>query len=116
MKFAFVHEHRETWPVSVLCRVLGVTPAGYYAHRKRPPSPRTRRRDELAEAVRTTFADCRRVYGSPRLTRVLHQRGVACSENTVAKVLRTQGLSAVRRRRMRPTPSQAVAAVEPPHV
>lgn len=39
MKFAFVHEHRDTWPVSVLCRVLGVTPAGYYAHRKRPPSP-----------------------------------------------------------------------------
>lgn len=116
MKFAFVHDHRDTWRVSVLCRVLGVTPAGYYAHRRRPPSPRTQRRDQLAEAVRVTFAACRRVYGSPRLTRGLHARGVPCGENTVAKVLRTEGLSAVRRRRGRPTPSLAVAAVEPPHV
>jgi transposase InsO family protein len=99
-----------------MCRVLGVSPAGYYAYRKRPPSARTQRRDELAEAVRTTFIDCRRVYGSPRLTRELQTRGVACSENTVAKVLKTQGLSAVRRRRVRPPQSQAVAAVEPPHV
>lgn len=56
------------------------------------------------------------MYGSPRLTRALHARGVACSENTVAKVLRTEGLSAVRRRRGRPPQSQAVAAAEPPHV
>ena len=116
MKFAFVHDHRDTWPVSVLCRVLGVTPAGYYAHQKRPPSRRTQRRDQLAEAVRTTFADCRRVYGSPRLTRALHARGVVCCENTVANVLRAEGLSAVRRRRMRPPQSQALAAAEPPHV
>lgn len=99
-----------------MCRVLGVTPAGYYARRKRPPSPRTQRRGELAAAVRGTFAECRRVYGSPRLTRALHARGVPCSENTVAKVLRAEGLSAVRRRRGRPLKSQAVAAAEPPHV
>lgn len=111
-----MHAHRDTRPVATMCRVLGVTPAGYYAHRRRPPSARAERRAELAEAVRATFADTRRVYGSPRLTRALHARGVACSENTVARVLRTLGLSAVRRRRVRPPRSQAVAAVEPPHV
>jgi transposase InsO family protein len=66
--------------------------------------------------VRATFAECRRVYGSPRLTRALHARGVRCCENTVAEVMRAEGLSAVRRRRVRPPKSQAVAAAEPPHV
>lgn len=99
-----------------MCRVLGVTAAGYYAHRNRPPSARAVRRATLADAVRTTFVECRRVYGSPRLTRALHARGVRCTENTVAKVLKGLGLSAVRRRRMRPAPSQALAAAEPPHV
>lgn len=116
MKFAFVHDHRGTWPVSVMCRVLGVTPAGYYAHQKRPPTRRSQRRAELVDAVRTTFADTRRVYGSPRLARALNARGVRCSENTVAKVMRAEGLSAVRRRRKRPPNRPAVAAAEPPHV
>ena len=116
MKFAFVHDHRDTWPVSVMCRVLGVTAAGYYAHRKRPPSARAVRRATLAAAVRTTVVECRQVYGSPRLTRALHARGVRCGENTVANLLKALNLSAVRRRRMRPPQSQALAAAEPPHV
>jgi len=116
LKFAFVHDHRDTWPVATVCRVLGVTPAGYYAHRKRPPSVRTKRRAELAEAVRATFADCRRVYGSPRLTRALHARGARGCENAVADLMRAEGLSAGRRRRVRPPQSQAVAAADPPHV
>jgi transposase InsO family protein len=114
--FAFVDDHRGTWPVAVMCRVLGVTPAGYYAHRHRPPSARDERRAELAAAVRTTFAACRRAYGSPRLMRALHARGVPCCQNTVAKVMRAEGLSAGRRRRVRPLQSQALAAADPPHV
>ena len=102
MKFAFIHDHRDTWPVATMCRVSGVTPAGYYARRKRPPSARAERRAELADAVRATFAETRRVYGSPRLSRALHARGVRCCQNTVAKVMRAEGLSAVRRRRVPP--------------
>jgi putative transposase len=68
------------------------------------------------DAVRTTSADTRRVYGSPRLARAPHARGVRCGENTVANLLKALDLSAVRRRRMRPPQSQALAAAEPPHL
>ena len=74
--------------MTVLRRVLGVTPVGHFAHRKRPPSRRTQRRDELAESLRSTFVECRRVYGSPLLTRACNARGVPRRENTVANVLR----------------------------
>ena len=32
MKYAFIGRHRRVWPVSVQCRVLGVSVAGYHAH------------------------------------------------------------------------------------
>lgn len=107
--------HRDTWPVAAMCRVLGITPAGYYARRHRPAGPRAVRRAVLAAQVRAAFADTREVFGSPRLTRALNHRGVACCENTVAKLMRAEGLSAVRWRRVRPRQSPAVAATEPPH-
>ena len=40
MRFAFVDEAQGVWPVAAVCRNLGVTPAGYYARKGRPASPR----------------------------------------------------------------------------
>jgi hypothetical protein len=76
LKFAFIHDHRNTWPVTVLCRVLEVTAAGYYASRKRPVSDRAKRHATLVEEIRAEFATGRQVCGSPRLTRKLNARGV----------------------------------------
>ena len=40
MKFRIIEDQRETFPIRVLCDVMGVSPAGYYAWRGRPESPR----------------------------------------------------------------------------
>ena len=50
MKFRIIEDQRETFPIRVLCDVMGVSPAGYYAWRGRPESPRkTANRALLAE-------------------------------------------------------------------
>ena len=94
MRYAFIEEHRTTWPVSVQCRVLKVTRSGYYAWRQRPPSATARRRAELTEAVRRVHDDSRQVYGSPRVHAELVAQGHPCSVNTVAKVMKDAGLQA----------------------
>jgi putative transposase len=40
VKFRFVQEHRRTFPVGSMCRVLKVSRSGYYAWRQREPGAR----------------------------------------------------------------------------
>ena len=108
MIFAWVEERRCEFPVAVMCRVLGVSRAGYYAWRVRPPSDTAQRRDRLTDVIRAIHEEPRLdSYGSPRMTRELNARGVACCVNTVAKVMRAAGIRAKSTRRfVRTTDSQ----------
>ena len=51
MRFRFVAEEAAQFPVSLLCRTLGVTRQGYYAWRRRPPSARAIADQELSERI-----------------------------------------------------------------
>ena len=52
MTFAFIEQHARTWPVRLMCRVLGVSPSGYYAWRLRPESRRAAANRALTEDIR----------------------------------------------------------------
>jgi len=99
VKFAFVRDHQGEFPVELMCAVLGVSRSGYYAWRDRPPSPAAARRGRLVEQIRAVHAEARSVYGSPRVHRELQARGIACCENTVAKLMRAHDIRSVARRR-----------------
>ena len=100
MIFAWVEGRRDEFPVSVMCRVLGVSRAGYYAWRTRPPSDTARRHGDLTATIRAIHEEPHLdTYGSPRMARELTARGVACSVNTVAKVMRAAGVRARTTRR-----------------
>ncbi len=102
MKFAWIHERRAAFGVASMCRVLGVTRAGYYAWRGRPASARARRRVELTGRIAQAFRDSRQTYGSPRVAAELQAQGVAACANTVARYMRAAGLAAAPRRRFVP--------------
>ena len=67
MKFRFVQEHRETFRVGLMCKVLKVSRSGYYAWRERQPSPREREDRELAGRIHAIHRESRETYGSPRI-------------------------------------------------
>lgn len=62
--FRFIAKHRGIWPVALICEALGVSRSGFYGWLTRPPSNRTRRHGELAEAIRRSFVDSDRTYGA----------------------------------------------------
>jgi putative transposase len=90
-------------PHTVACRALGVSRSWFYKHKDGEPTPREARRQALTAEIRRLFTAHRGTYGSPRITADLHEAGWRVSENTVAGIMREQGLAARRRKRRRST-------------
>lgn len=110
MKFAFVKQHRrrgstelaEVWPVRVMCRVLMVARAGFYAWLKRKPSARQIRQQKLLEKIKAKHLENGELYGSPRVHRALLIDGELVCRNTVAKLMRQAKIRAKTKRRFVP--------------
>ncbi|GAA3168368.1 hypothetical protein GCM10010466_68320 [Planomonospora alba] len=82
-------------PHVVACRAVGVSPAWFYKWRRRDgPSGRECRRRLLAGAVAAVFTERKGADGSPRIAERLRRRGRRVSDNTVAQIMREQGLVA----------------------
>ena len=101
MIFRFIDEHRDQWPVRLLCDALDVSPAGYYAWRDRPASARQQRHDALLVEVRAIHAEFKARYGSPRVHAELAARGHDCCVNTVARLMQENGIAAKTARKFR---------------
>lgn len=88
-------------PHAVSCRALGVSQSWFYKWHNRPPTPRQRRRAELAQKIRELFDASGGTYGSPRITLDLWAAGFKVSENTVAKLMAELGLAGRKPKRPR---------------
>lgn len=82
------------YPLSALCAAFSVSRSGYYAWRERAPSVRQRANDRLVAEMERLRQGEEAAYGSPRMTEELQARGLACSENRVARLMRRHGLRA----------------------
>ena len=102
MKFRFINDHKGQWPVRTLCRVLGVSPAGFYAWRSRPDCARAVANLELLAHVRRLYTQHRGRYGSPRLHAALRAEGRGVSRGRVERLMRQHGIRATASRRSRP--------------
>jgi transposase InsO family protein len=99
-KYAAIHTQRDHFSVRLMCAALGVSPSGYYAAQRRPPSARRQEDERLRVTVRSVFRETQGRYGSPRLHDELTARGEHTSEKRVARLMREEGLVARRRRRV----------------
>jgi putative transposase len=115
VKYAWIREHRDSFPVAVLCQVLEVSTSGYYAWLDREPSPRAQRQQRIQTAVQQVHAESHSIYGSYKVARQLAQRpdlDSACS-NTVAKAMRELGLKSRIPRTLTPTTTQTDPTKQP---
>ena len=92
-------KNRAVYPVAIMCRLLGVSPSGFYAWARRQPSRRARDDARMAEEIRVAHADSKGTYGVPRIQIELAERGIHASRKRIARLMRVQGLAGVSRRR-----------------
>lgn len=81
------------YPVSLMCRVLGVSRSGYYAWKTRPLSTKAQKDAHLLQRIRASFANSRHTYGSPRIHSDLIEEGEIVGHNRVARIMREHGIT-----------------------
>jgi putative transposase len=94
-----VTAHQAFHPIATQCRVLGVSPSGYYAWRKRPLSARARADVELSAEIEAIHRASRGTYGAPRIHAELTAHGTRVGRKRVARLMRGAGLQGVSRRK-----------------
>jgi putative transposase len=101
LRYAVITRHRGEFEVRLMCRVLEVSPSGYYASRKRSPSWHALIDEVLMARVRIIHAESDETYGAPRVHRELQAEGLPASPKRVARLMREEGLVARPRKRPR---------------
>ena len=91
--------NRARYPIAVMCRILGVSPSGYYAWVKRPVCARALMDTALTAEIRAAHAASKDTYGAPRLQIDLAEAGIRVSRKRVARLMRNAGLAGVSRRK-----------------
>jgi putative transposase len=115
MSFRFIEDHRDSYPVRLMCAVLEVSPAGYYAWRNRPVSERAKSSTALLAAIRQAHQDSSGRYGSPRVHAILRRQGRGTSRGRVERLMRRYGIRAIMTppRRVRTTDSRHDLPIAP---
>ena len=90
------------FPLTQVCRVLGLSRSGYYAWLKRKPSQRQRADDQLLPLIVEVHAAARKTYGSPRVTQALKKQNHRCGRHRIARLMRHHGLRGLQKRAFRP--------------
>lgn len=103
MKYACIARYRGEFPVRLMCRLLRVSPAGFYAAQRRSPSARARTDQRLRLEIRAIHRATRRRYGAPKVHAQLRRQGIRCGRKRVARLMRADGLRAKRARAFRVT-------------
>ena len=105
MKYAWIQQHSDSFPVNLMCQVLQVSKSAYYAWKKRVPGPRQQRTERIRRDVQQVFEESNQIYGSHKIAHELEKSPhleTAC-RNTVAKAMCELQLKSRVSKRFKPT-------------
>ncbi len=101
VKFEFIRQHRDCYPVENICKILSVSKSGYYYWNDRKPSKRALHNLALIEQIKIIHYRNKERYRSPRIARELKVSGFHASEKPVRKLMKQASLQSVFKRKFR---------------
>lgn len=90
--YRLIEAERTSFPVQLMCRMLGVSRSGYYDWKMRLPSSRSRENATLTSKIHEIYRRSRETYGSPRIHAELRALGTRCGRKRVERLMREAGL------------------------
>jgi len=77
--------------VRMMCRLLCVSPSGFYDWRDRPPSKRKQENEILAAKIKAIFDEEHARVGAKRIKKRLDLEGIKVSRHRTARIMRVNG-------------------------
>jgi putative transposase len=109
----YIEAHKDRYGVEPICSLLPIAPSTYHEARRRQPSARALRDDELKVEIRRVHAENFGVYGARKVWHQLHREGVSVARCTVERLMREMGLQGVRRGKFKRTTTPDETAPRP---
>jgi putative transposase len=109
----YIEANKDRYGVEPICDVLPIAPSTYHEARRRPPSARSRRDDELKAQIRRVHAANFGVYGARKVWHQLRREGVTVARCTVERLMREMSLQGVRRGKFKRTTTPDETALRP---
>jgi len=115
MKYAWIQDHRDEFPVKAMCKVLRVSRSGFYKSLHAKPSERTLRSKRIREQVKQLHAESHGTYGSYKISKAMNENDElesACRK-TVAKAMQEMGLKSRIRKTFKPKTTEVDPSKKP---
>lgn len=104
MKYSFITQKKKTYPVVLMCRLLGVSRSAYYEYAKRQrDQPDDLYHRELFGAVQDIAKSCNYTYGSRRMKQALNARGYPVGRWKTRRLMREAGIKVRYRKKYKVT-------------
>jgi putative transposase len=105
VKYAWVKDNSDSFPVVAMCRAFQVSKSGYYRWLKAEPSLRTQRSERIRSSIKQVYEESNQIYGSYKIADQLGKddRLEAACRNTVASAMREMGLKSRVSKKFTPT-------------
>ncbi len=93
MRYAWIKDHLDSFPLVSMCKVLNVSRSGYHAFKNRKPSAQAKRREQIAKAVKESHEASNGIYGNRRVhSDVVEDYKIQCCKETVRLIMKSLGL------------------------
>ena len=104
MKYSFITQHKNTYPICLQCQVLGVGRSGYYKYQaNKANKPDDAERQEMIEWIKDPAESSEYSYGSRRMKKALNVLGFPVSRNKARKLMREAGVQVRHRKKFKVT-------------
>jgi putative transposase len=100
---SYIDAHRDRFGVEPICKALQFAPSTYWSHKRRPPSARSIRDEELKPEILRVFEENFEVYGAPKVWAQLNREGIPVARCTVERLMRQLGIQGAVRGKPRRT-------------
>lgn len=104
MKYSFIAQHKKTWPIDLMCRVLGVKRNGFYSHQKRQSAkPADPQYEAKVACVKKADAASNSTYGERRMKEVLNAAGYVVTRGEAKKLMKAANVQVRHRKKHKVT-------------